>query len=371
MRPVTAAFLDKVQSSHRAVVEATVFAPDGSVTPLEVISGSVTLETQSLIRGRLDLTLQGAEWVPVDPYGNLAPYGAEINVKRGVELDDGTVELVSLGWFRIEEVTVEDSGDSLSTTVTGLDRAQRVSDAKFIDTYQYPDSSVTVPQFILDTIQAVWPDVPYQPDFLSQSSVSFSNLENKLAAQMGDDRWEFCHGMALALGMSLFFDGDGVLTLKRYAHSSPVMDLSEGDGGVLLQVSRSWTRTNSFNQVVATGENPDNATVYRGEATDLNPSSPTYFYGPFGQVPTFYDSPHIVSDEQAEDAANTKLALEIGTPASVGFGIVPNPALEPDDTVRITRERTGIDADFVLDSVTIGLGADESMSGTTRELPVR
>jgi hypothetical protein len=167
--------------------------------------------------------------------------------------------------------------------------------------------------------------------------------------------------------MVLYFDGDGILTLRPYADAGVVATLSEGEGGVLLSATRGWSRTNAFNRVVATGENTDSSAVYRAVATDDNALSPTYYFGDFGKVPRFYDSPYIGSNDQAQDAANAILAQELGTAANVSFGIVPNPALEPEDTVYVKRERAGIDERHIIDSLSIGLGASESMSGTTRE----
>lgn len=361
MRPVSAAWDEIIAGPHRVAVVARVYDMAGVWTDLPVVDGSVTLDSTAAVRGRCDLTLEGTDWVPLAADDRLAPYGNEINLRRGIYLPDGSTETVSLGWFGIEDVDVTDDG-GLETKVTGLDRANRLSLAKFEEPFEIP-AGVTISEGILLVAQLAWPDVPYDPALPGMTAWTIS----RGITPDGDDRWEFMQGLAKAVGMVLYFDGDGVLTLKPYADAGTVATFREGEGGVLLTASRGWSRTNSFNRVIATGENTDENAVYRAVATDDNPLSPTYYYGPFGKVPRFYTSTWIKSNVQAQDAAAAVLAQEIGTASNVSFGIVPNPALEPEDTVKIVRVRAGIDEEHILDSVTIGLSADESMSGTTRE----
>jgi hypothetical protein len=204
-----------------------------------------------------------------------------------------------------------------------------------------------------------WPEIT--TDFQSTSYTTPA-----LIAQEGDDRWAFAQGMAQALGMVLYFDGDGTCVLTPDVLSSPVLDLAEGEGGVLLAASRQWTREGTFNRVIATGENTGETAPARGVATDDNALSPTYYFGAFGKVPRFYASSFITTDAQALEAAQAILNRELGTTESVNFGAFVLPHLEPGDTVTITRARSGIDEDHVLDSLTIPLAATESMSGQTR-----
>lgn len=366
MKVVSDRWLPAITGSHRVATIARVFDPVGDWTDVPLVEGTVTLDATAAVRGRCDLTVEDADWLPVGTDDRLAPYGSEINLRRGVVFPDGSTETVSLGWFGIEDTEITDDGSGVGVRVTGLDRAERLSKAKFEDTFQVL-SGTPFPEAILDLAQAVWVDVPYDPDLLSASAIS---IGRNITAQPGDDRWEFMQGLATALGMTLFFDGDGQLCLRRYAPDGVVAEVTDGEDGVLVSVSRAWSRTTAFNRVIVTGENTDTA-VFRGVATDDNPASPTYFYGPFGQVPRFWSSPDIYSDDQAEDAARSILDQEIGTAATVQFGMVPNPALEPEDTVHVRRTVAGVDENHVLDQVTIGLGATEEMSCQTRERLVR
>lgn len=348
---------------HRAVVEASVKAPDGSISPVPITDGTVTLDATAASRGRCDIQVDHLDWIPRGAGDRLAPFGSEINIRRGVKLPSGELELVSLGWFPIEDAEITDDGSGPGVRVAALDRADRMSKAKFENTWQLEANTAFTDGIMFLALEAD-PSTQFMPGFASVSTIS---IGKPIIAQAGDDRWEFMQGLATALGMVLFFDGDGILTLRRYAEQGVVMNLVEGEGGVLLTASRSWSRTNAHNKWIVTGEATDDDTVYRAEAADLNPASPTYYDGPFGRCPGFYSSGEIGSDAQAQDVADMKLAKEMGAPSTVSFGMVPNPALEPEDTVLISRPVIGVDENHIIDTLTIGLSPTASMTGTTRE----
>ena len=362
MRPVSDSWASIVAGSYKAAVEAHLYSPDGEfVSELPLVSGTVNLDGTAAVRGSCDLELQGTEWVPVDVTDRLAPYGSEINVLKGHAVGDG--ELVSLGWFGIEDLEVTDDGAGLGVRVTGMDRFRRFQYALIEDDITFA-ADVPFMQIILALAQGAWADVPVAEGFLSVSNIS---VGKPLFALAGEETGERMQDLALNAGVALFFNGDGELDAVPYTVGEPVAEISEGDGGVLVQASRTWTRANSFNKVIATGEDSGAADAARGEAVDDDPQSPTYYYGPFGHAPRFYSHSDIDSDEQATHVAETILEKEAGTASSVNFGLVPNPALEPFDSVLIRRERAGINAVHVVDSLSIGLGAGEVMTGSTRE----
>lgn len=363
MRPVSEGFLACVSGSHEVVTEARVLTVDGELTDIPLTDGTVTLDSSASIRGRCDIQVDNTEWIPTDSSDRLAPFGNEINLCRGVRLSDGSTETVSLGWFGIEDGDVTDDGNGAGARVSAYDRSKRISDASFEDTFQLAAGTPFVDgiqQVVLDA----WPDCPVDDGVASASTISFGK---PVTAQAGDNRWEFVQGLATALGMVLFFDGDGVLVLRPYGLPGVAAELVEGEGGVLVTAARNWSRTEAHNRWVVTGEASGGSSVYRGVATDDNPLSPTYYDGPFGRCPGFWSSDQITSNSQAADAAAALLAQHAGVASTVSFGMVPNPALEPEDMVRISRPSVGVDENHVVDSLTVGLGASELMTGSTRE----
>jgi hypothetical protein len=92
------------------------------------------------------------------------------------------------------------------------------------------------------------------------------------------------------------------------------------------------------NGILAIGENTaDNVLPVSYLAVDNDPSSPTYWYGPFGRRPGFYSSSTLISLAACTQAANLQLAKAKAPNASGDISSLPNPALEPGDVVRVTH----------------------------------
>lgn len=365
MRAVSDTFKAAVAQAHTNAVLVEVLVNGVAVEPAitSVTAGTVTLDQNAQARGRMDLTMidDGTmDLVPLVSSDRLAPYGNELRVSRGIAYPNGTSERVALGVFRIDDVDVSDAP---VIHITGQDRSARITDARFENPTEVTQGTNVATQ-ILSLAQVAFPDVAY--DF-----VSTPHTTGHMIAQEGEDRWQLCQDFATNAGLRLYFNGDGVLVLVPESTGAPVADLVEGTNGVLLAAGRRWSRTGSYNVFIVTGENTGEILPVRATASDTDPLSPTYASGPFGRVPKFMQSQFIVTTAQAQDAANAMLARGLGTTQSLSLGTLVLPYLEPGDVVRVTRERTGISAEsHVLDAVTIPLGADQSMTATTRATTV-
>jgi hypothetical protein len=367
MRPVTPAFLARLAESHQAAIRVDVLR-DGAVieTLTTVTAGNVTLDSAAASRGRLDATIidPAGTLTPTDAEDLLAPYGNELQAYRGVTYPDASTELVSLGVFRIDTLDVQDTPEGLELRVGGLDRSARVIDARF-ETATQIAAGTNVASAISTLIAGAGLAVTELFDTTSHTTP----LVN---AEAGGERWQLCQQLATDAGLDLYFDGDGNLRLAAasLATDTPVAELAEGAGGVLLNAGRGWNRERAYNAVFATGERTGDTPPPSGSAVDDNPLSPTYYYGRFGRVPRFYASPLLTTSAQCADAARSILNRELGTTQQVSFGALVNPALEPGDVVTITRDRAGISEAHVIDSLTIPLAADQPMTGRTRAVQV-
>lgn len=357
MKTVTSRWAPALVRSHPLATKATIIEPSGTETDLPIEDGSVTLDATASIRGSFDLTTNDRSLVPLSSSDPLTVYAPEIRLERGVAYPDGTTEMIPLGVFGIEDVDV----DFDPIRVSGLDRAQRLARAKLEEPIEIA-AGTNVGEAILTLAQSAWHDIPYEAGFTSKTALTLP----KITAGENEDRWELMRGLARAVGFELFFNELGELALRAYALGEPVSTVAEGASGVLIGAGRRQSREAAFNRVIATGENSDSSAVYRGVATDLDPNSPTRYDGPFGPVPKFWSSPYIGSTEAATNAAETILAQELGISESVKFQMVPNPALEPGDTVRVTLADSGIDHDHLLDRAVIGLSREAGMDCDTR-----
>jgi hypothetical protein len=137
--------------------------------------------------------------------------------------------------------------------------------------------------------------------------------------------------------------------------------------GTLAGMTRVLTRTKTFNAIVAIGEGASSAEPVRGMAIDDNSTSPTYFYGRFGQVPAFYTSAFLETEEACVEAAEALLQREIGLSYSIGFTTPINPTMEPYDVVSLKFSHREAPQVHVLDTITIPFTETGVVDAATRE----
>lgn len=359
-------YRELIQTSHQmALLIQVLHGATGDVLReiSTVETGTVTLDGKAAVRGRCELEIidDGTlDLVPTTAADDLAPFGNELRICRGVKYADGTDETVSLGIFRVRRVEPTESADGLMIRLVGLDRWSRFVDARFEAPFQI-DAGTNFVTAILETAQAAWPDVPHD---LGTTTLTTPTL----VAAEGEDRGAFLQSMATAMGQELYFNGEGTLVKRPIAEASgiPGWTLAEGADGLLITAGRAWDAEQVYNRVIASGEPLDDGAAVRGVATDDSPTSPTYYYGPFGQRPRFYVSQMITTAAQAADAAAGILAGALGTSQQVDFGTIVDPTMEPGSTVQISREKLGLDEIHVVDELAVPLSATEPMTGKTR-----
>lgn len=347
--------------SHRVAARATLL-PSGLSVP--ITEGSVTIDSASAVRSSGDFTIVDdgtLGLIPTKTSDVLAPYGNEVQISRGIEYDDGTVELIPLAVLRIESSTTASAGGELNVRVSGLDRAQPLSEAKFESAYEIDDGTNIVTA--LETLLAF-----IEPDYDWDMGVATTFTVPKIVAAEGDDPWDFALKFAQAFGMELYFDAEGVPVLRPVASSGAVAVAQIHENRNLLDISLDWTREAAYNRVIATGQNATGTgAIPRFVATDADANSPTRYDGDFGRKPLFYESEFITDDEQAQAAAEAVLAKNLGTAQRISFQSLVDPRLEPGDTVEITREKIGVVQEtHILDSLQIPLDSESGMSGATR-----
>lgn len=360
---VTAAdFADLVSGSHSARFIArscTVFqtGTDPIGTDLSLISGSVELDGTADIRGTGSITV-AATW-PRAQNLDLAIYGAEVYLARGVETGADEVLWAPLGYYRINETSQSDAADG-PLTLDLQDRMATIIDSRLLEPRQWL-TTTTVGDIISEVVTEVYPDavIEYDDDsYLSQLGRSMT---------VEEERYEVLTTIADGLGKIFYFDGEGVLRFETAPdENTPVWTVAAGAAGVMVQADRSISRDGVYNAVVVTGEGADDVEPVRAVSYDASPTSPTYFYGSFGQVPKFYSSTFITTQAQALNTAASMLRQSLGRPYDVGFSAVPNPALKPYDPIGVVYS-DGSRETHIMERVTIPLDVSTSMSGTTRQ----
>lgn len=350
MRQVSTDFLAAVAGSHAHAVRVDVLQGGFvSQTGLPIIGGSVTVDRTAEIRGSATVNVAGPDLIPMSAFDPLAPFGTELQIFTGIQFSTGP-ELVSLGIFGIQTANVSDDGSTIRLTC--LDRAQVVKDANFESTYVIAAGS-DYAGAILGLIDDGVPGLTY-----NFSSTTATTPLLVFADDSSSGRWTEALKLATAVGCDLYFDADGVCVLEPVPNplSDPVAALSDGLEGVVVTASKDWSRTPSFNRVIAYTDNPDPANPpVRAIATDDDPTSPTFYSGTFGRKPKRFPGP-FTSTDMAQTAADAELRRTLGIAQTIDLNVAPNPALEAGDIVAIRRTSIGIDEVDVLDTVTYDLG---------------
>lgn len=352
MRSASEAFARIIAGLHDLEVRADVlFDREVIEEGLAVNDGRVRFDRAAARLAALDCTIADPLRIPTDPTDILTPFGYELRVWRGIP-----GELLPLATCPIQRSSV-DAVDGL-TVVSALDRSQLVSDARFEDDEQIA-AGTNYATAIQDLIEAGVPGL----EFLFPS-VSFTTPLLTFSAQ--DDRWEAAQKMARSIGHEILFDGLGRCVMRPEPTFETEPALIIADGSNLIDVRVALDRAPAYNRVIAFSTNASTGAQYRGVATDDDPTSPTFYDGPFGRKPRFYYSEFIASNAQATSAAAAILASGLGVAKMVDFSALPDPRLEGSDVVKITNERTGIDALHIVDSLTIELGPEGPLTGASR-----
>lgn len=361
MRPVSDRFLASLHGSHRAAVQAFVVAagqtgtsPDGD--ELAVLGGDVQLDATAAVRSTLALTVSGA--FPVRASDALAPYGNEVFVRRGIAFAGGSVEYVSLGYFRIKSVEQDDAPDG-PIRIAASDRMAGIVAARLVAPVQFA-ANATYGDVVANLVGEVYPWATIEWDDTAETDP----LGRALIAE--EDRFAFLDDLVTGLGKAWFWDYRGVLVIRTAPDpGAPVWEVASGANGVLVSMGREISDEGVYNAVVVSGEALDTTTPPSAVAYDNSPASPTYWDGPFGKVPRFYVSSFITTTAQAQATANAMLRSSLGLPYNVDFQAIVNPALEPYDPVLVRF--AGRTETHVINRLTVPLTADQAMSAETRE----
>lgn len=365
MRPVSAQLLSTLRGSHKTFTRVQVLtsyqtgiAPIGGVI-LNIVDGAVSQDGNADIRSSAEVvTTGGVNIFPQLPGENLTPYGNELFIECGIELGNGSIEVVSQGYFRID--SVEQSSAPFGTIrITAYDRMKGIIEARLTAPVAFP-AGTTITAIFTQLILEVYPDATVEFDDAGFASSALASMQ---VAE--EDRFEFLNNLVTSNGKIMYWDYRGILVVKNPPNPTvSVWEVNAGTQGVLVNSTRALSREGVFNAVVALGESVNNTTPVRAIALDANPNSPTFWFGNFGKVPRFFSSSFITTYAQALNAAQNILTKTLGLPHSVSFASISNPALEPLDA--ITIDQLDVVALHVIETLVTPLTPLRPMTATTR-----
>lgn len=383
MYPVTDEFKSEVRKSHVSKVKVEIYdmANNTILATPQPIAGEISIDNRRSIRRMCSLEFIDTDGtlVPRNKISSvLLPYNREVKVYRGVVYADGTEELVPLGVFIITGVDVTESTQGVKITVTGSDRSLKVARAKFTNHSFYIEDGTAKETAIKNILENRYPKV--------KTIFPATNQVTKLlypTLDQSSDPWREATKIAEGAGYDLYFDENGTARMRPIPDPDkgvPVAIYQTGEeitttysqtvvptgaSPVLTSVARSLSSEDSYNGVIFTGEGTNLSIGVIGEAWDDNPASPTY-RKTYGEVPIFKSSPTVLTVAEATTAAIAELRKVIGATEKINWDAIVNPAHDVYDLVKITRTETGIDAILMIDSLTIPLSPQSTMSAVAR-----
>jgi hypothetical protein len=360
MQSVSSNFADLLGTGHTYDLELTIQGTRISVPAHDVVEGEVVADATAAVRRNFDLIVVDRDGVlmPSGPADALLPYGTEVTLRWGMVIPGAATEWVSLGVFRLTNVRAEDNASGERVVhLKGFDRASAVT-RPFTQPYA-TGGGANYAQAIAEVITARYPTATF-----NFAATTF--LAPPLTIGTDADPWQFCLDAAASVGLDLFVDRAGVFVLRAPPSRRDALAWTffEGQGAITLDIARIWSEENTYNGVIVTSSNSGSAGVVRAEAWDDDPSSPTYRRGRFGENPKPITSPFITNNAQGEVLADLELRRLLRRADALEFSCVPNPALDPDDLVRVMRNGLALDERYLLERLSMPLTPDTEMSGT-------
>lgn len=366
MHPLSTAAANQLVRSHEILIRATGIAWDGGrVADLPVTGGSVTVDSTSQVRRTASVEIADPALWPADPFRVLSPLGSEMLIEYGIILPSGYLERVPLiqgPITSIARVTPSDDGQA-ALRVTVEDRSSRVAEARFDQPTQSTVGATTINE-ITRLITDVLPNV-------GVTNMTTSTKVNPVL-DMERDRWsEGIEKMADSIGAEVFCNALGDFVIRpEPTETNPVVWTFVGDErSIIVSHNEEWTRDLTYNRVVASGQRTDGTPPVFAIVSDTEPTSPTYYGGPFGIKTRFYSSPLLTTTAQCQSAAASLLQRVKGRHLTVSLTNVCNPALDAGDVIRL--QVNGTDSLHIIESVTIPLtpGAAQDIKTRSPAIP--
>ena len=347
---LSALFLPSLSTSYTLETRLDVTWPDGSTDTLPFATGSVNVDAGQAVRRACSFDL-----LDMVAWREIVMGGAVLRPYRGVRYVDGGSEVAPLGVFEVRATT--DPLDLLTAgKVAGKDRWSRLMRTRFVQ--PYASQVLTVPAQIEQLAVAVFPAGAFGFDDQSGASGQCPQMVWER------DRDRAMLDLAQSIGCEVFFDALGDLVLRPVpAIGDPswtVAAAQDGEGGVLLGGALETTDEGAYSAVVVSPSRTDGTEVFAPQvAYDVDTSSATYAFGPFGVIPRFVSSPLVTTAEQALTVAQAELAKSVGNASSLSADALVNPALQEGQTIEVVLP-DGRRQLHVVEAFTVGMDPEGS-----------
>lgn len=349
MQDCTDQYLQALKGTVTPVVTADVYyAGEQTYQGLPISTGSVIDDTTQAVTRQLSLTVADPDGslVPRTPTDILAPFGTEINIRAGLNIN-GQAETFSMGWFRLVTGQPSESWrwlkrstetdldavvvpSAASIPLTGYGRLWILDDDTFlsVDAPQSQDAIAEIVRLVGDSIPI---DIPASitGNIPATSSITYSGSRLDAVTQV-----------AAAIGMAVWETRDGALSLRAQDFVGDdwnvAVDAGFDGAGTMGKVDRTMSATATKNGIKVVGRDSSNNPITKFYTQT---SGPFAWDGPYGHHPATTDVEDALLDTEAKVDARGALELQklltTGT-QSLDVPTVPNAALDTRDRLVMT-----------------------------------
>lgn len=366
----------RLLDSHQLLTRFTFTSRSNEIIELmtPVVGGTIQVDRTAAQRRRCSFTAiaiddaidnRFGDLVPATSDDFLAPFGSTVKIERGIVGHEN--EMIPLGTFRLTSAKVDDTADGLAVACEATDLSVAVSRYKLVYAYAPVAGTnyVTAIRTLLNSrapAGVIWTFNSVDTTYTTPKGMVFD---------VGDDPWDAASKMAASIGYEVYFDREGIINitpvpdLTSMENLTPDWEFVEGENCTMISLSNDLNSDPGYNGVVVSSDTSDTAPI-RAAFWDANPESATYYLGPYGTVPYFEQLEGITTTKQAQDAAKGLFSKIAGVTSQLNLTTIPNPLLDPNDVIQVTRGRSKIDDTYLVDALDIPLGAGDSQSITCR-----
>ncbi len=314
-RPSVSSWLDgNLLADNIPVIGGTVSADRSQQVPERL---TLTVARESTVDGRL------FDWLPgSDPEHPLARYGQRLTVTITVtSAVTGGDYQTQVGVYAIQDWSENEDG---SVSVTGAGVLQMAADDRLI-------SPVSPTGTLGQEFRRMLP-----PQVQGVVSPLLTDRVCPDTFNWAESRIDAVYEIADAWPARIRTDVDGVVQMLPPLPETPtpIVVLTDGEGGTLVEAPRSDSRATAANQVTAEGSDGDAPIA----VTVGKLSGPMRVDGPYGVVSHRFSSSALKTEAEVRAAAEAKLNDLLRGSRTLQVTCAPDPRIDIDDPVEIRRD---------------------------------
>lgn len=367
-------YTDIIRRSHESHLRVTLYQESGTSPFTRTLIGEVPITSLEMnYDGRASVRRSANMTVALDPYETDSREVVEaISTEGGLMTIEHAVTypgIQELHWVKIATMRIDAVSSPLRSAgreVSLYDRSILLQEHVLETPHPLNDTYVNLIHTMLnETLPGE--TLTVDPLFTSEE-LNLAPSTGKATAE-NSPRLKAMQEFADAIGGVVTNLTDGSFALLKVTDDAPVWTINAGTDGVLSDGTQEHSRREQYNAVSIRWEpnNDEDDWSYRIFLWDNEPSSPTYYDGPFGKRPVFYEEEyaHIPSQTEAERIARERLAETSGQTRGLTLTAVYNPLLEPGDNITVVLP-SGETEEHIIDTINFSLAPTTRMEIVTR-----